>query len=94
MWCGWLTRGPKRDGGPGVSGGVGERAGKRGRVVMGHRQVGPGNTVPRRWFKRDLKEIPNSNVSNKFQTVSNFGQLEKHFPGLRKIEIKYDFEDL
>jgi hypothetical protein len=27
----------------------------------------------------------------KFQTVSNFGRLEKYFPRLRKIEIKYGF---
>jgi hypothetical protein len=36
MRCGRLTRGPKQDGGPGVSSGVQERAGKRGRAATGH----------------------------------------------------------
>jgi hypothetical protein len=42
-------------------------------------------------FKPDLKQIPNSNVSNKTQTASNFGRLEKYF--LEKLK-KYGFEDL
>jgi hypothetical protein len=42
-------------------------------------------------FKPDFKQILNSNVSNKFQIVLNFGLLEKYFLGLRKIEIKYGF---
>jgi hypothetical protein len=45
-------------------------------------------------FNLDLKQNPNSIVSNKFQTVTTFGRLEKYFPELRKIEIKYSFEDL
>jgi hypothetical protein len=69
-------------------------AGKSGRAVMGHRQAGPSNTVPWRWFKQYFEQILNLNVSNKFQTVSNFSRLEKYFLGLRKIEMKYDFEDL
>jgi hypothetical protein len=31
-------------------------------------------------FEPDLKQIPNSNVSNKSQTASKFGRLEKYFP--------------
>jgi hypothetical protein len=31
---------------------------------------------------------------NKFQTTSNFGRLEKYFPGLVKIEIKYGWKAL
>jgi hypothetical protein len=60
--------------------------------------------VGRRWgndrrawvarFKPGLKQILNSNVSNKSQIASNFGRLEKYFPWLRKIEIKYSFEGL
>jgi hypothetical protein len=30
-------------------------------------------------FEPDLKQIPNSNVSNKSQTASKFGRLEKYF---------------
>jgi hypothetical protein len=45
-------------------------------------------------LKPDLKQIPNSNVSNKSQTASNFGRLENYFFGLRKIKIKYGFEAL
>jgi hypothetical protein len=36
----------------------------------------------------------NSNGSKYFQTVSNFGWLEKCFPELGKFEIKYGFEAL
>jgi hypothetical protein len=57
------------EGGPIVIGGVRERVGKRGRAAL---------------FKQDLKQIPNSNVSNKSQTASNFGRLEKYFPSLGK----------
>jgi hypothetical protein len=57
------------EGGPVVIGGVRERVGKRGRAAL---------------FKQDLKQILNSNVSNKSQTASNFGRLEKYFPGLGK----------
>jgi hypothetical protein len=39
-----------------------------------------------RGFKPDLKQNPNSMLQTKFQTASNFGQLEKYFFGLRKIE--------
>jgi hypothetical protein len=35
-----------------------------------------------------------SNGLKHFQTVSNFGRLEKYFPLLGKIEIKYGFEAL
>jgi hypothetical protein len=48
----------------------------------------------RREFKRDLKQNPNSNASNKFQTASNFGRLETYFPELKKIEIKYGWKAL
>jgi hypothetical protein len=54
-----LTHGPERDGGPGVSGGVRERAGERGQAAMGCQQVGPGNTVPLRQFKRYFEPIQN-----------------------------------
>jgi hypothetical protein len=55
---------------------------------------GPSNIVPGQRFKWYFKQILNSNVLNKFQIVSNFGRIEKYFPGLWKIEIKYGFEDL
>jgi hypothetical protein len=86
--------GPGRGGGPVTTVGVLKSAGKSGRAVMGHRQAGPSNTVPGRLFKQYFEQILNLNVSNKFQTVSNFSRLEKYFLGLRKIEMKYDFEDL
>jgi hypothetical protein len=41
-----------------------------------------------------LNKNPNSNGSKHFQTFSNFGQLEKYFLLLGKIEIKYGFESL
>jgi hypothetical protein len=54
--------------GPGVSGGVQERAKRRGRVpTCGPRQ----HSARRARFKPDLKRNPTSNASNKFQTVSN-----------------------
>jgi hypothetical protein len=74
--------------------GVLERARMRVHVAMGHRQVGPGNTVSGRQFKWYFEQIPTSNVSNEFQTVSDFGRLEKYFLRLKNIEIKYGFEDL
>jgi hypothetical protein len=43
---------------------------------------GPSNIVPGQRFKRYFKQILNSNVLNKFQIVSNFGRIEKYFPGL------------
>jgi hypothetical protein len=52
------------------------------------------HSAGRRGFKSDLKQNPNSNASHKFPCVSNFGQLEKYFPQLGKIEIKYGFEHL
>jgi hypothetical protein len=48
--------------------------------------------VPTAWFKPDLKSNLNSNGSKHFQTVSNFDQLEKYFPLLRKIELKYGLQ--
>jgi hypothetical protein len=39
-----------------------------------------GTITERRKFKPDFKQNPNSNVSNKFETISNFGRLEKYFP--------------
>jgi hypothetical protein len=80
--------------GPGVSSGVRERAGERGRAMTGRWQAGPGTQCQVARFKLDLKSNPNSNGSKHFQTVSNFDQLEKYFLGLEKIEIKYGFEDL
>jgi hypothetical protein len=54
----------------------------------------PRRTAPVARFKPDLKSNPNSNGSKHFQTISKFDRLEKYFHLLRKIEIKYGFEDL
>jgi hypothetical protein len=73
-------------------------------VREGGLQVGPGTqwqvatSADRRaraaQFKPELKANPNSNGSKHFQIVSNFDRLEKYFPVLRKIEIKFGFEAL
>jgi hypothetical protein len=56
---------------------------------------GPGrHSAGWRGVKPDLKQNPNSNASNKFQIASNFARLEKYFPGLRKIEMKYGQKSL
>jgi hypothetical protein len=38
-------------------------------------------------FKPDLKQNPDSIGSKHFQTVSNFGRLEKYFSMLKKLKI-------
>jgi hypothetical protein len=55
---------------------------------------GPGQHCVGPAVQTVFQQIQNSKVSNKFQTISNFGRLENYFPRLRKIEIKYGFEDL
>jgi hypothetical protein len=39
-------------------------------------------------------EIRIQTLQTNFQTISNFDRLEEYFSRLRKIEIKYIFEDL
>jgi hypothetical protein len=86
----WLTSGTGVRRCPVVASGVLERAEKRGQVATGGPEQHSTGEVVQQYFE----QIPNSNVSNKLQTVSNFGLLEKYFPGLREIEIKYGFEGL
>jgi hypothetical protein len=57
----WLTNETRARRGPVVAVGVLERAGKRGRAVMGNQQASSGNTVPGRWFKQYFEQILNSN---------------------------------
>jgi hypothetical protein len=81
MWAAADVR-ARASGGPGVSGRVRERAGRE----AGHRHAGQGGTV--------LGGVNSNQISNKiriqmFQTVLNFGRLEKYFYELRKIDIKY-----
>jgi hypothetical protein len=45
------------------------------------------------WVKR-FKPFPNSNCSKQIQMVPNFDRSEKCLSMLRKISIKYSFEDL
>jgi hypothetical protein len=70
------------------------RAGERGWAVMGTDRWAQAAQCRAAWLKPVLKQIPNSNLSNKSQASSNFGQLEKYFLGLRKIKIKYGFKGL
>jgi predicted transport protein len=56
---------------------------------------GPGRTVPGGVVQTGIEiEIQIQTLQINFQTVSNFDQIEKYFPRLRKIEINFGFEDL
>jgi hypothetical protein len=61
-------------------------AGVRGRASVGHWHAGSGGTVPGGAVQAGFEKKSNSNGSKHFQTVSNFGQLEKYFPLLKKLK--------
>jgi hypothetical protein len=69
----------RASGGPGVSGRVRERVGRE----AGHRHVGQGGTV---LGGADSNQISNKIRIQMFQTVLNFGQLEKYFPSSEKLK--------
>jgi hypothetical protein len=58
-------------------------------AAVGYQHAGLGGAV-----QTEFERKSEFKCFKQFKTVSKFGGLEKHFPGLRKIEIKYSFEDL
>jgi hypothetical protein len=80
--------------GPGGSGRGARAMRERNMVLMGCRLVGPDGIVPGGTVQTRFEIKSEFNCFKQFQTVSNFGRLEKYLPRLGKIEIKYSFEDL
>jgi hypothetical protein len=56
--------------------------------------VGPGGTVPGGAVQSGFETKSKFKWLKQFQTVSNFGRLEKYFSLLENIEIKCGFEAL
>jgi hypothetical protein len=79
---------------PGVSGGVRDHEGERGKAVVGRQHVGLGGTAPggtvRTGFETNSEFKCFKQISNYFKLWS----IRKVLSRTRKIEIKYDFEDL
>jgi hypothetical protein len=80
--------------GPDDSGQGAREKRERHRVSVGCRHAGPGGTVPGGAVQTGFETKSEFKWFKQFQTVSTFGLLEKYFPLLRKIEVKYDFEAL